>query len=152
MDGVAARLVIEGSWFWVAMALFGVMLFCIAVPASAAGKIDSLGIDSLSPLQRWWPVSAVGFIGLPLLFAVLGGLAFVQAGVVANGRTIDDIEDYYDVALDLGALDLPEEEQETPVAITEPDGDAGQGQLTKVDGRYHLMVDNERFELVEYGR
>ena len=151
MDGVTARLVIEGAWFWVAMGLFGVMLFCIAVPASAAGKIDSLGIDSLSPLQRRWPVSAVGFVGLPLLFAVLGGLAFVQAGVVANGQTIEAIEDYYGVALDLGALDLPEEEQATVVTFTDAEG-AESGQITKLDGRYHLMVENERFQLVEYGR
>ncbi|HQY34247.1 hypothetical protein [Actinotalea sp.] len=151
MDGVAAAVVTEVPWFWVATGLFGVMFFCIAVPASAAGKVDNLGIDSLNALQRRWPVAAVGVFGLPLLFAALGGVAFLQAGIVANQRTVAAIEDHYGVALGVDALDLPEEETSVPVVVPGADGDVT-GELTRLDGRYHLMVPNDRFQLVEYGR
>lgn len=151
MDGVTAAAVTEVPWFWVAMVLFGVMLFCIAVPASAAGKIDNLGADSLTALQRRWPVAVVGVLGLPLLFAALGGLAFVQAGVVTNQRTLAAVEDHYGITLGIDALDLPEEETSVPVVVLGADGEVT-GELSRLDGRYHVLVPNDRFQLVEYGR
>lgn len=151
MDGVAAAVVTAVPWFWVATGLFGVVLFCIAVPASAAGKIDNLGIDSLNALQRRWPVSAVGVFGLPVLFAALGGLAFVHAGIVTNQRTVAAIEDHYGITLGVAALDLPEEETSIPVVVAGADGDVT-GELTRLDGRFHVLVPNDRLQLVEYGR
>ena len=48
-------------------------------------------------------------------------------------------------------FDLPEEETSVPVVVPGADGDVT-GELTRLDGRYHLMVPNDRFQLVEYGR
>lgn len=139
MGGVTAAAIVDVPLFWVAMVVLAVAMATIAVPASSAGKVDRLGVDSLTALQRRWPVSARRVIGIPAAFTALGLLLFGLAGAQTNERTIERIEAHYGARLDLGSLDLPVEGESVPVQV-DHDGTRLTAELTKLNGAFHVLL------------